>query len=303
MQLPRFVASRPAGALMLLLALGVTGCGSSSSGSSKSGASPATTASTPTALALSISETGKGAKFAGAGSVKGGLVDVQLTNNGKLHHGAQLVQIVGAHSVEQALKSLGSESGKTPSWLRADGGVGVAQPGSSATATVNLVAGNYVVVDFAGASEGKGGPPAYAPLTVTPAPPGALPSTTTTITAAAPSKDHYKWEISGPLKTGANSIKFVSKGKDALHEVTAVRITGNESTAQLVKALESHGPPPSYVDFQSGDQTAALDGGKSLTTTLMLPKPGTYVFFCHFTDRDGGKPHFAEGLITKINVQ
>jgi hypothetical protein len=50
-------------------------------------------------------------------------------------------------------------------------------------------------------------------------------------------------------------------------------------------------------------QTGALDSGKSLTTQLTLSKPGTYLLFCPLIDRDGGKPHFAEGLLTTITVK
>jgi len=289
-------------AATLVLALMIAGCGSSSKSTTNTSTS-AQSATAPTTLALSISEAGDASKFAGPASIAGRVVTVRLTNNGRSPHGAQLVRILGGHTIEQALKTLGSQSHKTPAWLRAEGGVGVALPGSSASATVILPAGHYAVIDFAGAEESKGGPPAFAPLTVTAGRAGALPSTGTTITAANPSKDHYKWQISGPLKVGANAVTFVSKGSSALHELNAVRITGNESTAQIVKALESNGPPPSYVDPASKDKTAVLDGGRSLTTQLTLSKPGRYVFFCHLTDRDGGKPHFAEGLITTVTVQ
>lgn len=300
MQLARYGVLQCTGAAMLVAAMSVAGCGSSTKTGTTASAQPA-----PTSLALSISETGKSAKYAGATAVKGGLVTVQLTNNGKAPHGAQLIRILGGHTIAQALMTLGGESSKTPSWLRAEGGVGLASPGSTASATVSLPTGSYAVVDLAGAEAGKGqgGPPAVTPLNVTPGQAGTLPATGTTITAAAPSKDHYKWEISGPLKVGTNAVTFASKGNQAIHELTAVRITGNESTAKLVKALESNGPPPSYVDRETKVQTAVLDGGKSLSTQFTLSKPGTYVLFCHLTDRDGGKPHFAEGLITTVTVQ
>ena len=98
-------------------------------------------------------------------------------------------------------------------------------------------------------------------------------------------------------------MTFVSKGKQTLHELTAVRVTGNPSKAQIIKDLGSNGPPPSYVDQESAAQTAVLDSGKSLTTQLTFSKPGTYILFCHLKDRDGGKPHFAEGLLKTITVQ
>jgi hypothetical protein len=285
----------------LAVVLSIAGCGSSSksSTSASKAAQPATTT-----LALSISEAGKGAKFAGPASVAGGLVTLTLTNSGKAPHAAQLVRVLPGHTIEQALKTLGGESHKTPEWIRAEGGIGLASPGGSASATLDLPSGTYAVVDL-GASEGgqRGGPPAVMPLTVTPAQgSAALPSTASTITAANPSKDHYKWEVSGPLKSGENEVTFASKGKSALHEITAVRVTGNPSKAQILKDLSSNGPPPSYVDQASQTQTAVLDGGKSLIAHLTFSKPGTYVLFCHLNDRDGGKPHFKEGLLTTVTV-
>ena len=46
------------------------------------------------------------------------------------------------------------------------------------------------------------------------------------------------------------------------------------------------------------------DSGRrhSQTTTLDLKKPGQYIFFCPLTDRDGGKPHDQEGLLTVETV-
>jgi hypothetical protein len=55
------------------------------------------------------------------------------------------------------------------------------------------------------------------------------------------------------------------------------------------------------VDQASRVDTAALDGGKSLTTALTLT-PGQYVVFCPLTDRDGGKPHFLEGMLKKVTI-
>jgi uncharacterized cupredoxin-like copper-binding protein len=280
-------------------ALVVAGCGSSKSKTSTSASAQPAAASTT--LALSISESGKTAKFAGPASVKGGLVTVQLTNTGKAPHGAQLIRVESPHTVEQALKILGGESHKSPGWIHGEGGVGGVEPGGTASATVNLPAGSYGVVDAAGA--GERGPPAVAPLTVTPGAEGPLPATGTTITATAPSKDQYKWQISGPLKAGSNTITFASKGKRTVHELTVGRITANVPIARIVKDLQTNGPPPSYVDQTAQYETAVLDSGKSENTQLTLTKPGTYVFFCHLRDRDGGKPHFTEGLITKVSVK
>lgn len=286
--------------LILAVALLAAGCGSSkkSNGSTTAAAVPAT-------LALSISESGTSAKFTAPASTKGGLVTVRLANNGKKPHGAQLERITGGHTVQDAIKATSGESNKTPEWIHAEGGIGAANPGETAAATMNLPAGKYAVVDFAGTQEGpNAGPPAIAQMTVTPGASGPLSATGTTITAAAPAKDRYKWEISGPLKAGANEITFASKGKDALHHVAVLRVTADVPLAKVVKDFQKeNGPPPSYIDPSVQYATSVLDGGKSETTQLILTKPGKYIFVCHLTDHDGGKPHFAEGLITKVNVQ
>jgi len=288
-----------AAALVPVAVLALAACGSS-----KKKSSTAATAASAT-LTLSISESGRSASFTAPSTTKGGLVAVHLTNNGKKPHGAQLLRITGGHTVQDAIKATAGESNKTPDWIRAQGGIGGAAPGETAAATLDLPAGKYAIVDFAGAEEGPNAPqPAISQMTVTPGASAALPATGTTITAAAPAKDKYKWQISGPLKAGTNEITFASKGKDALHHVVAVRLSADVPVATVLKDLEKeNAPPPSYIDQSVNYSTAVLDGGKSETTQLILPKPGNYIFLCHLTDRDGGKPHFAEGLITKVNVQ
>ncbi len=283
-------------------------CGSSSSSSSSGGSSSSSTptASKPKTFSLAISDHGKTSVYAGPTTTAGGLLKIQLTNKGKVPHGAQLVLLLGNHTPAQALSQLGNRgSNKTPSWLRAEGGVGYANPGQTATATDIVPAGKYLVFDVAALNGGGpgSGPPAYRTLTVTSGTAGPLPATTASVTAANSGKDKYKWEISG-LKAGSNQITFHSKGTNTLHILTAVRLKGHPTDAQIKKALNStsNGPPPSFLDFKAPTpQTAALDGGKSQATTLNLP-PGRYLFFCPLHDRDGGKPHFLEGLLKQVVI-
>lgn len=279
-------------ALALVLSLSLAACGSSKKSNS---------AAKPTSFAVSIADAGKSSKYTAPSSVKGGLVELKATNNAKKPHGAQLVRIEGQHTAQEALKVVASNSDKTPEWLRAEGGLGGVVPGQSATATLNLPAGRYVVTDSGG--PGQSGPPGYAQFTVTAGSSGQLPSTPTTVTAANPGKDKYRWDISGPLKVGANTVTFDSKGKDALHFLGAFHVKGNPSKAEILKALESNGKPPPFVDFNASDTTAVIDSGKSQTTPFTFRTPGKYVLFCPLSDRDGGKPHFAQGLLKVITVK
>ena len=259
----------------------------------------------PTKVSMSISEQGKTATLKAPKTFKGGLVQVDFTNKGKAPHGVQLLQYKGNHTSDDVLKQLGSSSNKIPEWLRAQGGTSAVPGGASDTATVNLPEGNYVIVDSAALGGGPGGPPATADVKVTSGDTGDLPSTDATVKAAKAGKDKYAWDISG-LKSGKNDITFDSEGSDAVHFILAVPVKGKAPSLSKLKsdfAKAGNGPPPPYLDLQNTQSTAVLDGGLSQTTTLDLKKPGSYVFFCPLTDRDGGKPHDQEGLLSIETVK
>jgi len=266
-------------------AVAIAGCGGSS-------------ATKPTNLSLSISEAGKAAKFTIPPSGKGGLTQVVLVNSGKAPHNAQLVLVARGHTVAEAVKQIAGNSKKTPNWLRAEGGVGTTLGGQTGTAIVNLPKGTYAVVDT---SSTGNGPPAYGQTTLPKGKTGTVPKYAAHITGLATGKDKYAWKITG-LKVGANPLDFVSKGKSAIHTAVAIKVKGNPSLDTIKKALQSNGgPPPSFIAPSQPADTAALDGGKSVATSLTFTR-GQYVFFCPLTDRDGGKPHFLEGMIKKVTI-
>src|SRR4051794_35903950 len=135
----------------------VTGCGSSSSSSSTTGSS--TESSTPAPVSLKISEKGGKATYDVPESVAGGLVAVSLNNQGKAPHGVEFIQYTGSHTESDALKILGGQSNKIPSWIKLQGGIGSVPGGQTGSADLNLPAGNYVLADAAAFSGPSGGPP------------------------------------------------------------------------------------------------------------------------------------------------
>ena len=58
--------------------------------------------------------------------------------------------------------------------------------------------------------------------------------------------------------------------------------------------------PP--LDFENLSNTARLDGGTKQITELDLEKPGKYALLCFVSDRKGGPPHVAQGMIAEITV-
>jgi hypothetical protein len=271
---------------LLVLAAGLAGCGSSGK-------------DTATVLKVGVSESGKEATFAVPKSVEGGLVELKLSNEGKAPHGAQLIRYTGDHTAEDVIEQLETESEETPAWLRAEGGIGGVGPGETASATLNLEAGKFLVSDAAAFGE----EPATAELEVTDGDEGDLPGTSGEVVAEEAGHDKYAWDISG-LTAGKNQITFESEGDDAIHLIIAAPLKGKVPPLSQIKKEfgEENGPPPSYLDFEGAQSSAVLDGGKSQTTDIDL-KPGKYLFFCPLTDRDGGKPHDQEGLLSIETVE
>jgi plastocyanin len=293
----RVTSQRARRALVLTVAAAagaalIVGCGSSST--------------KPTNLSMSIAEKGKAASFQAPKTAKAGLVDVSFKNSGKAPHGVQFIQYTGNHTSQDVLKMLGSNSNKIPDWIRGQGGTATVPGGKSASATLNLPAGNYVVVDSAAVGGPSSGPPATAALKLSGGSTGDLPSTPATISADNPAKDKYKWSISG-LKPGENNVTFNSKGKEADHLIIAVPVKGKAPPLSQIKkelAKQGNGPPPKWADFQNTQSSSILDGGSSQTLSFNLPKSGQYVFFCPLHDRDGkGKSHDQEGLLSVETVK
>jgi ABC-type transporter Mla MlaB component len=91
----------------------------------------------------------------------------------------------------------------------------------------------------------------------------------------------------------------VTKGNEPHHAVMFPILPGKTlaDVKQAFGSQSSSGPLP--VDFESGANTAVLDGDSD----VVLRKPGKYAVVCFLTDRDGkGKPHLAEGMLKEVEV-
>jgi len=289
-----------------VLATGLAACGSDDDGS---GSDKAATPAKPTTLAITTSDSGKRFAMQAPSSIKGGLVELRFTNSSKAPHEAQLVRVDGDHSAKELLDAVdtGDNPAKIPDWVHGEGGVSTTAPGASKTATSNLPAGTYYVIDTETGDNDNAPAPsrrgAIAKLTVTSGEDGTLPTSAGTIKVVDDGKDHYKFESSG-LTSGTNTVTFenASKGDESLHHVVAFPITKGKTIADVRKAFTARnpsGPPP--LDFSAFTGTTVLDAGRSLVTTMTF-KPGSYALLCFLNDRDDTKPHFMEGLLTKVDI-
>lgn len=272
-------------------------CGSDDD-SSDSGSSEAT------AVTFETTEPAKGkVAIDGPAEIEAGVVEITLKNTGKGLHDAQILRVEGNRTADEVISSsVDSEEGAPiPEWITDGGGVAAVPGGGSATVTEVLKPGTYYVLDSESAQGSqqpnarKGG---VAKFEVTgEATTAELPETDATITA----KD-FSFETAG-IKAGTNRLTFENTGEQ-LHHVLALPINKGSTIEDVKKFATSEGQPqgPPPVDFENGVATAVIDGGQAQVAELEFQK-GKYALLCFITNRDGGPPHVAMGMVDELDVK
>jgi len=236
--------------------------------------------------------------------IQSGLVTLTLVNDGKEAHQAQLARLNDGVTMDQLMAALqkGPENGL--SLVSLDGGPNAVEPGQKQTVTVNLPAGNYVLLCFISGSDNvphlaKG---MVAPLTVAAAPGGAAgapnpaaaePPSTGTVTL----KD-FTIGLPDKVQSGAQVWKVTNNGPQP-HEFTLLRLADGKTEQDIATFMQSpSGPPP----FTYAGGFGAISPGATGWVDLDL-KPGSYVAVCFVPDPNTGKAHAELGMITPFTVQ
>jgi plastocyanin len=280
----------PALALIVAASVGLPACGDDDEDKQAAAA--------PKKVAVTATETGKQSRLSVPKSVPAGLVTVELTNTGKAFHEAQLIRLDAGHTPEEALNVIAAEGAPSPGWIQAAGGTGPAPPGGSSSATQRLRPGNYVAYDAPFKNEGQGLRVGLATFKVEgEASDDGLPEGTAKIEAY-----EYGFRVSG-LKAGQNTIEFSNTGSEP-HHVVAAPYRPGATLAKVRKAFkrEQGGAEPP-LDFENSFSTARIQGGTKQLTELDLDKPGKYALLCFVSDRKGGPPHVAQGMIAETTVR
>ncbi len=255
------------------------------------------------AVTFTTTEPSKGkVAIDGPATIEAGVTEITLKNSGKGPHDAQILRVEGDRDADQVISNtIDSEEGSPiPAWIVGGGGIGTTAPGKSATVTQVLQPGTYYLLDSESAqgtetpNARKGG---VAKFEVTGEATGELPATDAKVTA----KD-FSFESSGVVP-GRNRLTFENAGKE-LHHMIAVPLakgaTIGEAKSFFASDEEPQGPPP--VDFENGVSTAVIDGGEAQVAELDFKK-GRYALVCFITNRAGGPPHVAMGMISELDVK
>lgn len=241
-------------------------------------------------------------KFEGPSSVEGGAVRIRFDNTGKEDHLLQFVQLTGGKTSNDAVKSLkkAGESGALADFIVPAGGTAEVAPGSSSTLAVQLPPGSYAMLCFVS----SGGPPHFAlgmvaDLEVTEGE-GTLPAAAKTVTAT-----EYAFGVPS-LPVGTTRVEFRNDGPKEPHLFALERFPKKVSLKDVQDAIEvlvrRGRPPKGFPDPEEVGGAGALDPGGRQITDITLEAGVTYIFACFLSDRKGGPPHIAKGMVEAFRV-
>lgn len=244
------------------------------------------------ALTYTLSGNGKAAELSGPGSADSGLAEISFDNESDGDGDLQLVRVEGDQTAEQAIEGLEAASSEKPfpEWFFAGGGPGAVGPGESGTVTQVLVPGTYYAIEV----EGDLDPKAAIALEVS----GDVPDEELEADATVEAFD-YGFETEG-IVDGQNEVVFTNTG-DQPHHIVYAPLQG-DSTAEDVEAFlkTEKGKPP--IDDKKVRSTAVIEGGEEQLVSMEL-EPGRYALLCFISDRQGGPPHIAKGMIGEVEVE
>lgn len=271
--------------------LGVSACGGDDGSSA------------PAVVAVESAPDGEGRfELTVSESVEAGLTRLEFRNGTEDGAEAQLLRLDDGHTIEEALEVVSAEDGKIADWLHAEGGVGQIEPGTTAAVELVLEEGTYHVIDT-GEPDGDdvqshAEQGAVATFEVSGGDDDAeLPDVDASIEMA-----DYNFVTEG-LTAGTNRFLLTNTG-DELHHTLILPVTEGAEFSQVREFMtsegESSGPPP--VDFERLKGTSVLDGGRAQIQELELAA-GRYAFVCFLTDRAGGPPHVAKGMLREVTIE
>lgn len=296
--------------MVLALSLVAAACGDDDDDDDDAGSPTATTAAaTTTSTTVAAAEindvavTAADFSFDAPASIPAGLSTLTLENTGAESHQAQLLLLndgvtpadfaAAAQDSEEAVFALVSFAG----------GPGPAAPEGGSQATVDLEAGQYMMVCFIPSPDGvphiaKG---MVRPLEVTPS---TGPAATPPEADAEVTLKDFAFDAPATIDAGKTTIAVTNAGPQP-HEMGVVKLSEGV-TPEQVQAIFSAPPgaeapagPPPFTD--AGGFQAIVPGGEGWAT-VDFEAGATYALVCFVPDAASGAPHVALGMLGFIEV-
>ncbi len=284
-------------------AMVLPGCGGDDDGGGGGGGGEPAPA--PETVEIEITGSGQDVEVTAPETVEAGIAQLELTNDSDRPQDAQLIRVEGERSQEEVAEALTTvmEGGPFPEWFFAGGGPGETPAGETSTVTQPLEPGQYYVqVSDALPSLRQGRGIALMEVTGEPAD-AELPEAEGEIIA-----DEYSFETQS-LTADSPEITFRNAGEQP-HHVVAAPMAGDATIEDVEQFLQEEGgggggqqpsgPPP--IDFRNTVATTVVEGGDTQVASLSLDS-GRYALVCFISDREGGPPHVAQGMIAEAEVE
>lgn len=237
--------------------------------------------------------------FDGPVSMSAGHVTVRLVNQGHDPHHAQLIKLTQGKTAKDFVTAIKAEPFATPEWAHYAGGPNAVMGNETAEATVDLQAGDYVVICQVPDRQGM---PHLASGMIKPVRViedqrrrrGPTNHADSVIRAI-----DFRFNIQQPLRAGQQRVRFVNRGVQP-HEAVLVQLNPGATLKDFVAFFEPNtsGPPPG----RPIGGMAGLEQDQEGSFVVKLT-PGRYGLICFFLDPGSRMPHFAKGMSTEFDVE
>lgn len=242
--------------------------------------------------------------FSAPKSIAAGQTTFRLVNDGKELHHITILKLEAGKTIKDLQAAMKAPGAGPLSWLVAVGGPNAAVPGATIEATLDLAAGNYVLVCFI-PSPGEKMPHAakgmMLPLTVT-APSGVSQAGAAFAPTPVPDmhlvlKD-YGFAFSKPVTAGKHTIHIMNEGPQD-HEAIIVKLAPGKKLADFNTWANTgmKGPPPAMPITGM----AAMAKGRTAIITENFT-PGDYAITC-YVDAPDKKVHAEHGMNLEFTVK
>lgn len=233
--------------------------------------------------------------YDGPARLSAGLNTIKLVNEGKEMHHAQLARLNDGVTMEQIEQAFQSDPNSALALIALVGGPGAIDPGHSTEVTLDLAAGQYLVMCFIPSADGvphmaKGMLSTFVVEGTTAA--AAEPKADRTVTL----KD-FRFDLPLTVKAGAQTWKIVNDGPQP-HEIIMLRLNAGKTMDDVMAWAQDQttAPPFAMIGGMQG-----LTPGQAGWLTLDL-KPGSYIAACDIPDPTTGKPHSELGMLMPFTV-
>ncbi len=233
--------------------------------------------------------------FAAPDTIAPGMTAFTLVNSGAQEHHAILARLDDGKTMADLAAEMAKQAGETPEWLKFYGAASGIHPSNSTGSTVDLPAGNYVLICFI--SDTADGTPHMTKGMLRP-----LVVAGDAVAATHPDADgeiqlkDFAFELPS-MTAGVHTFRITNSGP-ALHEVQLVKLAPGAT-------VESYGASvaPGYTGPTQGTGMGgggAISPGVEQWWTANL-EPGEYLVTCFVPDASG-TPHLMLGMVKTFTV-